>query len=118
MSSTMPDSGMVGMQNGADAVCNSIRIFVSPDSDHIPAHGSETSVGIRVPRAVRLYLLSPKFGITLGPRGVLWTPVPKAAVHENSDAGTGKYDVGNATRLRQQRNVQAIPQAPCVQSFP
>jgi hypothetical protein len=53
--------------------------------------------------------------VLLRPRRVQWAAVPEATVDENGDTQSVERDVSDPAWLGQDRNVDSIPKAPCVQ---
>lgn len=73
--------------------CSSLRqegremLFVLPDSEHLPALGDQPGCDLRVPGSPLA---------STGVSGVLQTSVPVAAIHEDGDACTTRYEVGRS----------------------
>lgn len=56
-----------------------------PDPDNRPSHGPQFPANLSVPALVPLYLFDPEFPSGFWYNPAVWTPVPEAPVHENSD---------------------------------
>jgi len=98
-----------------NAASGSSRILMLPDSDDPPAGLFEASVRVAVAPHVAFDLLTPPRRVALGPRCVVGTPVPEAAVHENDDARPGEDDVCPPAYAGNRRDVHAVAQPSAVQ---
>lgn len=79
-----------------------------PEAHHRPPRGLEYGCGVRVASPVRLDFNGPIVGIGLRLRTVCGAPVPEAAVHEDRDARTTKYQVGCSPQFRDGTRCHAI----------
>ena len=59
--------------------------FVPPKPQDVPAGLSKACVGIRIASTVGFDFPTPEIGVLFGPRGVLWTSVPKAPIDKDGD---------------------------------
>jgi hypothetical protein len=78
------------------------HVLVFPNTNHCPTLGFQSLVRIVVALAIAQYLLSPPFGIRLWPSPMNWTPVPKAAIQENSYAPRGECNIRRPLQALQQ----------------
>ncbi len=99
-----------------DPVGRHLRILVLPDPDRVPSCGDEPLVGVAIPVFVSCDLVPPvpAVGAVLAP-AVLGAAVPKAPVHEDSDLGTKKNDVGLPGEAWQWTPVDAVAPAASVE---
>src|SRR5688572_14980782 len=93
-----------------DAVCRLGGVFVFPDPHRLPTESSQPLIGISVPRSIGFDLLPPEISIALRPGSVLRAAVPKASVDEYGQSRARENDIGDAPRLSQHGNVEAIAQ--------
>src|SRR5690606_24786145 len=89
------------LRRGQDSgdLCGSARhVFVLPETYDGPPERTEVGVGLAVPRDVAVQLLPPPCTARDRMGGVLWTPMPEAAVDEDGQLGPGEHDVGSSAR--------------------
>ncbi len=71
-----------------------------PDAHRLPSSLDKTTIGVGISLPVRLDLLTPPGRVLLGPRPVLRTPVPEAAVDEHGETEPRERDVHRTPRIR------------------
>lgn len=103
------------MQCLDDVVGSSLRIFVLPDPDHLPAQFRKACVGITIATRVRLELPDPPFSIYLRDDLVRWAAVPEATINHDGHLPTGESDIHAPSRQAGDRVLHAKPQSTTVQ---
>ena len=63
-----------------------LRVGMLPETKNMPARLGKKSVCVAIPRDIALDLVAPVVGVGGGLPVVVGTPVPEAAVHEDSNA--------------------------------
>jgi hypothetical protein len=76
-----------------DAFGGHHRILVFPNSDDYPSGFSKGRVVTTVTSNIRSELGAPPIGIRLRSHRMLWATMPKTAVNEDSDLGSGENNV-------------------------
>src|SRR5215469_12017235 len=75
--------------------------FVFPYPDNGPPGRMEPGVGVSIACHVALDLRAPELGIAPGRAVMLRAAVPKAAVDEDGDLGSGKHEIGGTAHALQ-----------------
>jgi hypothetical protein len=82
-----------------------------PNTNDFPARHFQPPGRVGISRNIFFDFISPKLGIALRPRSMLWASVPKASVNENGQTLPREYDVSSSPRLAQYWYLQPIPKA-------
>lgn len=83
-------------------------VFVFPDPNRLPAKSVQSLIGIGIPGSIGFDLIPPEIGVALRPGSMLGATVPEASIYKHSQPCSGEYNVGRASGLRQERDVEAI----------
>ncbi len=88
----------IARQHPSNAISSCLDIFVLPNPDHSPISFLHTTVRITIALAIRRNLCSPPFPISFWRSSVNRTSMPIAAVDENGDTETRKYQIGSTAQ--------------------
>jgi hypothetical protein len=99
-----------------DALGCSSRVLVFPDAYDLPPRPRQAGVGVAVTLSILFDLGPPPVCVRLRPGSMVWTAVPKAAVHEDGDLRPRKHQVCLPPGVGIRSDMQAKPQPHMVQT--
>jgi hypothetical protein len=86
-----------------------------PDSNHSPTRRVKSRISVLIAETIGLDFLAPEVGVCGRPGGVLWTPVPKAAIDEDDHSCGAEHYVGPPSAITKHRTVDPKAETPPVQ---
>lgn len=86
-----------------------------PYTHDLPAFRAQTHICVKVPLSICDDFLAPEFRVCLWPSCMQRAAVPKAAIYKHRNTKSGEHDIGNATWLIYNPDVDTITKAASVQ---